>query len=548
MTSLLFNPVRVFYCLLIAVGAGLIQFTLFEPVASPWGAWFFLLPFVVGFWLIELKGWHAFLTGYLSGVVFWATSIFWITEVTTLGWVALILYLSLYHGVWAWFWWRVLGPPSKRPEELTSLFNIRLGLLGACAWTGLEWVRGTLFSGFPWNYLGVSQARLTGLIQVAEFGGVLLISWLMAFVGICLALTLIRLVNEILQRQRIKAHFEFTLSMLLVAGSFLFGLHTVRTGSEITSKLPYLAVQPNLPQDPWGEGVDSIEAISMLEVLSRSGVSSYPAEGIRPLIIWPETPIGQSILNAPAFLETRDWLDQSGHSLLFGSNVYHPENSYNASVLYHPQNSYPQFYFKNHLVIMGEYVPFTDLLPLLKKLVPPGVNFSHGSAKTLLRLNSPKLQIAPLICFEDVVSGHVREMARQEPDVFINMTNDGWFNESPQSRQHLNIALFRAVEHRIPLLRVTNNGVTAQINEFGMTEKIISDQTGNVQIQGTLLGEMAIPDRPMTVYTRFGDWIGWGSLLAALGYIIFFLVNTLMKTGKSSGSIDQETDSHPKTV
>jgi apolipoprotein N-acyltransferase len=502
-----------------AIASGLILSGAFEPVASPWLAWLFPLPITLAFRFCRPSVRESALAGYALGLAFWATSIFWVTEVTWLGWVALVLYLSLFKAVWGIVWAQLM---NRLSGAMTSWINISTAFLGASAWTGLEWVRGTLFTGFPWNYLGVSQARLTGLIQVAEFGGVLLLSWVMSFVGLALALTLIRLVRELRQEQRIKAHFEFTLSMLLVAGCFLYGLHTIRTErSDLEERevFTYLAVQPDLPQDPWGEGVDSAEAISLMDILSRSGVA-LSAKGSRPdLIVWPETPVGQEIFRHPAFRETQEWLDTADLPLLMGSNVYHPQGAYNSAVLLQPGQS-PQFYFKNHLVIMGEYVPFADSLPVLRKLVPTGVDFKPGSSVAILNLFRKNLKIGPLICFEDVVGPQVRRIARQHPDLFINITNDGWFNDSAQSRQHLAIALFRTVEFRRPMLRVTNNGVTAQIDEFGIIERVLIDRpSGKVQIQGTLSGQIRLPEPTTTFYARFGDWVGWGSLLISLVWI-----------------------------
>jgi len=510
---------RIIFLYLAAAVSGAVLVASFEPVASPWAAWIFPLPLTLALWWLKPRLLHALGAGFILGLSFWSASIFWVTEVTWLGWIALGLYLSLFKALWLGVWGVLV---MRLPDTMTSWVNIRTAFMGASAWTGLEWVRGNLFTGFPWNYLGVSQARLTGLIQVAEFGGVLLISWIMAFVALTLALTVIRLGLELRQKQRIRPHFEFTLSMLLVAGCFLYGLHAIRTERGLekggNSRLDYLAVQPNLPQDPWGEGVDAAEAISLMEILSRSGIAMTSEEEKR-LIIWPETPIGREIVRHPAFRETREWLDQSGLSLLFGSNVYHPESAYNAAILIEPDQGV-QYYFKNHLVIMGEYVPFDEVLPVLRRLVPLGVDFTPGTATTILQLRDPAVRIAPLICFEDVVGPHVRKMALKNPDCFINMTNDGWFNESPQSRQHLMNAVLRTVEFRRPMIRVTNNGVTAQIDEFGIIEKFIADpKSGKVQTQSTMASTLRLPPGKTTVYAQTGDWTGWGSLIATLIWI-----------------------------
>ena len=125
--------------------------------------------------------------------------------------------------------------------------------------------------------------------------------------------------------------------------------------------------------------------------------------------------------------------------------------------------------------------------------------------------------MAPLICFEDTLPDLTRKFALLQPDLFINITNDGWFNQSPQSRQHLANAVFRTIEFRRPMLRVTNSGVTVAISEKGVIlQELKSPDTDSTFISGAMRGELKIPEYRETLYARWGDWIVYASMGMAL--------------------------------
>jgi len=170
-------------------------------------------------------------------------------------------------------------------------------------------------------------------------------------------------------------------------------------------------------------------------------------------------------------------------------------------------------------VPFGEYTPLKKVFPWILKFTPVGMDFSAGDIAVPMQLASPQLKIAPLICFEDSLARQARKIARHQPDLFINMTNDGWFRQSAASLQHLHNAIFRAVENRIPMLRVTNSGVTAEISERGVVRQVLQGANGKTFIDGTLYGELPIPAHYVTVYQQWGDWI------VGLSAVIFFIVS-----------------------
>jgi apolipoprotein N-acyltransferase len=487
----------VFSALLLALG--------YAPFEQAWAGYLGLVPLALVFCLWTVSWKRALVLGFVFGLVHFGFTLFWINEVTHAGWVALALILACYPALWALLWSRLV---RVMPEELTSVYNLICSLLGASAWVITEWVRGWLFTGFPWNNLGVTQVKMVAILQIADLGGVLLVSWLVMFVNLILALTLLRLYREIKQKQKARSHYDFSLSMVLVALAFGYGARVIFDRPVPAQSLNYLAVQPNLPQDPWGDGVPLEEAVNRMAQLTLTGVTG-PGPG-PDLIVWPETPVGREMVADPLFREFLQFITgQGGHAFLFGSNLFEGEKVFNSAMLYQQEEETPQIYRKQHLVIMGEYVPLGNILPVLRKFVPLGTDFSAGGTANVLNLKKTGLNLAPLICFEDTVEPVVRGLMGVAPvDCFINITNDGWFNRSPQSRQHINNALFRCVEYRRPMLRVANNGVTAVISEKGfITQTLRHPVSGSGFEAGTLRGSIGIPARQTTVYARTGNWV-----------------------------------------
>ena len=128
--------------------------------------------------------------------------------------------------------------------------------------------------------------------------------------------------------------------------------------------------------------------------------------------------------------------------------------------------------------------------------------------------------MAPLICFEDTVARVVRRAAQKQPHLLVNLTNDAWFGASAGSRQHLENARLRAVEARLPLLRATNDGVTALINARGVIlAKVQDPETGSIREPGFLTGELELMEPRATFYTRWGEWpVAISLALLALGF------------------------------
>jgi apolipoprotein N-acyltransferase len=207
--------------------------------------------------------------------------------------------------------------------------------------------------------------------------------------------------------------------------------------------------------------------------------------------------------------------------------------AYNSIAVMSPSDEL-QTYRKRHLVIFGETIPFVDSIPFLKKIyeqqagVEFGGSFTPGDSVEPLPIPAGGTVIGaiPTVCFEDTVGRLVRKFTRSGPQVIINVTNDGWFKESPAAAQHFANARFRAIELRRPMLRCANSGVSAALDSTGSADdpnswqqQILTDEKGSHFTRGSLLTELKIPLRPsFSLFAVIGDWGILG--LAATGLVL----------------------------
>ena len=504
--NLLGIPVTGWLC---AGGSGLILTLGFAPFSQPVAGWIGLIPLAYYGQRQQPDLRDSFLLGWFFGLSHFLTSLSWLQTVTLSGWAVLSAYLAIYPALWFVLWVRLAG---SDPDRMTSGGNIRHAFLGASAWVVTEWLRGVVFSGFGWNSLGVSQGDLLLVAQVADLGGVLLVSWVVAFAGLTLALTARRFELEIRGSQKWRPRWDFTAGVVVVGVTMVYGARTLlRPLPEPVVTLKYAAIQPSVPQDPWR----SAKVSRVAEELRKWSELALVGGGPVDLLVWPESLAGTGWREEPDLQSAIQAVRRMGaRALLTGSLDVRGPDTFNCAVLFQgPEGKYPQVYDKTHLVVMGEYVPLADFLPWLRKLVPPGGDLTAGTVPGLLELNSPGVRMASLICFEDSVSRVVRRAAQKLPHLLVNLTNDAWFGASAGSRQHLENARLRAVETRLPLLRATNDGVTALINPRGViTAEVRDPVTGSIREPGFFRGELELAEPRATWYTRWGEWPVWISL------------------------------------
>lgn len=476
--------------LLAAVSGALLALS-FPKAGASFLVWFAFVPLFLacGRKTARKAGKLGFVTGLVSfgGILYWINIV-----VTTYGklplpvsicvYLILVTYLAGFLGVVFYV--------MRRGEEKGIPAVISFPFL----WVGLEFVRSFLLTGFPWASLGYSQYRLSHLIQVADITGVYGISFLIALANVVLYLFL-----KGFSKKDENAAYPLrsaAVFVLLLASVLAYGYVALRSSASGTP-LKFSLIQGNIDQ---GIKWDPAFLEATLTIYER--LTLQAAAGGVDLVVWPESA-------APFFFQEggqpssriTDLAAQVRSPIVFGSPAYEDGSGrrkfFNSAYLVSPNGAILGRSDKLHLVPFGEYVPFAKLLPFVNKLVVGVGDFSPGTAVT--PLETGKERIGVLVCFEGIFPELSRRYVRSGARILVNITNDAWYGRSSAPYQHLSMAVFRAVENRVPVLRAANTGITAIIDQHGR----ITEKTGLFE-EAFLNGEVR-SGMPGTLYTRFGD-------------------------------------------
>jgi apolipoprotein N-acyltransferase len=524
--------------------SGLLLWTSFPPLEWNALAWVALAPL---FWVVTLReaGLKAYLAGWLGGLTFWLLALQWLKLIDVGGfaaWIVMSLFFSL--------WWPLFVAVAR-----LAVFRLRIPLMMAAPiiWVGLEYGRAHFLSGFPWYYLAHSQFRNLYLIQIADFASSLGISLLIAVVN-AMVVDLATLPLFVRSWQSVRIHprqyVRLCLVTCLLGTTLCYG--AIRISTARFNDGPRLAlVQSNIEQKHKNKGNRAVPIVAEFTEL----VDRALALRERPdLIVWPETAypygwisVGPAI--EAATLETqvraiapkssaKDWLermesiaadlhnwtDRAKVPMLVGTIFYdHQKNAldrFNSAILFVPNIRVIHVYHKMHLVPFGEYFPFIETLPWLAALTPYAgqklQSLSFGREPLALPLGPYRLAVS--ICFEDTIPHVIRQSftaadAALQPDVLINLSNDGWFHGSAELDMHLASGVFRAIENRVPLARAVNTGLSALVDGNGEIRDSLAKET-----KGVL--SVTVPlDRRISYYSRWGDWLGLTCLAISIGLV-----------------------------
>lgn len=513
--------------------SGLLLYLAFPPADRTVLAWVALVPLLT---LLQspLPRRTLYLAAWLGGLTFWVPSLAWIWELhpgAWLAWIALAVYQSIY---WPIFFGLARG------LTLRARLPIVLGV--PLAWVSCEYVQAHALSGFPWYYLAHSQYRLVPLIQISDITGAWGVSFVIAMVNAWLALFASRswrrpaLADPSRSRDLV---IQTAGTAIVVAATLAYGF--LRIGHARFEEGPrVLLLQSNFRQ-ALKNSLDPEKIMAIYRDLIQQGFHQSAGDGRAiDLTIWPETsyPFGFTRIDpalSPAELTrsgqeiipgstAENWLDRHdlartellqwsqaiGGPMLVGSTLFDLDRQggrrANAAVWVDAARDGFPLYFKIHLVPFGEYIPLIRYLPWISRLAP----YDERHLPRLARGARPAwfeddgLTYAPVICFEDTVPHVVRRFFSErspdaEPDVLVNISNDGWFNGSAEHDLHLAIGVFRAVENRAPLVRSSNMGYTAWVDGNGEIRGMLPKRT-----QGSLLADVLLDDR-RGIYSRIGD-------------------------------------------
>ncbi len=402
-----------------------------------------------------------------------------------------------------------LGAAYRRDEQRLSANASWLLLIMPAIWTLAEWIRGFLFTGFPWLSLGYSQVPNSPLAGYAPVFGVFGVSLMLALSAGLLVLVVQRTLpshfkgeSGLGNKSRMQMRYFPALALLVV---WIFGaaLSTVEWTHPQGDLLKVSLLQGNIAQDEkFAEGSLS----GTLETYRRLAQSSAAR-----LIVLPETALPILRDNVPQHYQNilSDHLRKSGGDILIGAFEKDNGNYYNS--VYSLGASESQHYRKDHLVPFGEFIPLRGLLGwfINDVLSIPMGDLSSGGA-TQKPLNVAGQKVAVDICYEDAFGEEIIR-ALPEATLLVNVTNDAWYGDSHAAMQHNQLSQMRALESGRMMLRATNTGVTSVIGTDGRVQAMLPQHQQGVlttQVQG---------------YSESTPYVRWGNT-AMLVLIALMLV------------------------
>jgi apolipoprotein N-acyltransferase len=453
-----------------------------------------------GIKLLPATPMQGFVMGYVCGILWYAGSCYWIYSTmrqyggvnapAALGILILFcMYLGLYHGLFGLLMSLIAGKGSFAPRAL---------LLSPVVWVSVELAR-TRITGFPWDLLGIAQVDNIPLCRFATVTGVYGLSLEIMIVNAAFAASF--LLRQ--EKRRTLLLAAVCAAVVLQAGRLVPAprFPTDRTATLVQANVPVL------------EGADWTKeyfdtTLHDLVALSKTPIPLYVPSNSN-LIVWPENP-APFYTSDPAFRDALAQLARETHAWILAGSIgirnanpltSVPTQLYNSGALVDSEGTFVGRYDKVHLVPFGEYVPFKNIFSFAGGLTKEVGDFSSGKSREPLDAGGSKLGV--FICYESIFPDEIRQLADNGTQVFINISNDGWYGDSGAYAQHLKQARMRAIENQRWLLRDTNTGVTASIDPYGRVVATVPRKTR------TALQAPYALSNGTTFYTRHGDWFAY---------------------------------------
>ncbi len=472
MTLLKYNKI-VFYIIPFFLG-------LFSSFSLPPYSFFFINFFtfpLLLFYLISnryLGKLTSFNIGWLFGFGYFISNLYWITNSLTFeetfkplipfAFILIPLFLGIFYGL-ATLVSFFIG--LKKNFSSIIIFSTILSLF--------EYLRSFILGGFPWNLIIFSLTDYLPSIQILSFVGTYSLNLL--FITLCLIPTVIFFQYS----YKIKI-FYLTFIFFIMIANFIFGNLIIKNYEKIEeTNLDTLIkiISPKIDINRF------LQDINPEEILLDLIKTSKPDKTKKTIFIFPEGVLSNIYLKDLKkynylFLENFS----SKHKIILGINSYKNSKIFNSLVVIDNNTNILSKYDKNKLVPFGEFLPFESFFKKLgfKKITQGYLSFSSSDTRNLININ--KLNFLPLICYEIIYSGNIKNNNNLDYDFILNISEDGWFGDSVGTYQHFSHSIFRSIEEGKNVIRSANNGISAYIDSKGqLISKIKTTKKGFIEFK-----------------------------------------------------------------
>ncbi len=437
-----------------------------------------------------------FLYGWLFGFGYFITNLYWISISLTFDesfefLIPLTIFLipgflALFYGL-ASFLFIILKP--KKNLSSFFLFSLIFGTI--------EFIRGTILTGFPWNLIAYSFSNNIEVLHIISIIGTY------SFNLFCISLFVSP--SFFILRDSKKEMIVCILFLVITLSFYFFGSQRLEKFKNIeTNKLNYKirVVSSNVSIDRFYKDTNPTSVINDLIKISS------PQNNEKTIFIWPEgilPDISKDELKEYKFLFENRF--NENHILSIGINDIKKEGQiikyFNSFTIYDHNLEILDSYNKVNLVPFGEFLPFEKILSLmgLKTITNNYQSYSRGKKRNIIEVNKLNfsVRLLPLICYEIIYTGNI--FNNNDFDFIVNISEDGWFGQSIGPHQHFVHNIYRAIESGKYILRSANNGITAVINPLGVVEKQVGlNQSGFVDLFETKKIET-------TIFSKYGNKI-----------------------------------------
>ena len=422
---------------------------------------------------------NLFIFGLVFGFGFYLSGISWITNSLTFdenfkflipfALILIPLFLSLFVGFTTLF----IGQYLKLDFPSLSIFTASLAFS--------DYLRGNVLTGFPWNLWAYSTIQINEILQITNLIG--LYSYNL-FVITIFSLPIIFLFKI----SKIKKIVSFIVIFFIIFSLYIYGNYEInknkKTLESVKEKIYVKVISPNFNLE---YGLTDQEIEKRFRKLIKY---SDPDQGKETLFVWPE-----GVFSGYSYNEILPFKDlilnnfSNKHYIVFGVNKLDPISGkfYNSMLVINNKLEIIQSYNKRKLVPFGEFLPFENIVSKLglKKITEGHGSFLKGENNNSLVIEG--IKILPLICYE-IIFPDLIQKSDTNTNLIVNISEDGWFGNSIGPDQHFAKAIFRAIENNTFLLRSTNRGVSAIIDNKGnLIKKMNRNEAGNIEFEVPLV-------------------------------------------------------------